>query len=62
MTGRAAEALGRLARQDDGQGLAEYGLILLIVSVVAVAVLELIGVDVRDFITTAADAVDRAVG
>jgi pilus assembly protein Flp/PilA len=35
-------------RQEDGQGMVEYGLILFLVSVVAIAALQIIGVKVNE--------------
>lgn len=43
-------------RRDDGQGLVEYGLILVLVAVVTVLALELIGGGVTTVLTSAAHA------
>jgi pilus assembly protein Flp/PilA len=39
------------ARQEDGQGLVEYALILVFVSVVSIAMLTILGVDVGEVFT-----------
>lgn len=39
------------ARDDDGQGLVEYALILVFVSVAAIAALTILGVDVSEIFT-----------
>ena len=51
--------LARLAdvRREEGQGMVEYGLILGLVSVLAIAALTLIGVDVQNTLTSVANAV-----
>jgi pilus assembly protein Flp/PilA len=41
------EGIGGL-RREDGQGLVEYALILLLVSVVSIAILTILGTDVRN--------------
>ena len=46
------------ARDEDGQGLVEYALILSLVSIAAIVVLGLIGVDVDSVL----DTVDVALG
>ena len=40
------QLLASLRRDEEGQGLAEYALILALISVVAIGVLEIIGVNV----------------
>jgi Flp pilus assembly pilin Flp len=49
-------------RADDGQGLVEYGLILSLVMVAAVAVLGVLGVDVDGVFEVVQEAVDDAIG
>jgi pilus assembly protein Flp/PilA len=39
------------AREEDGQGLVEYALILVFVSVVSIAMLTILGVDVGEVFT-----------
>jgi hypothetical protein len=52
----ARDAMSSLAR-DDGQGLVEYSLILILVSIVAVPLLDAIGLSVTDFLSDAANDV-----
>lgn len=42
------ELLGRLVREEDGQGLTEYALIFVLVVVVAIVGLVVLGTKVRD--------------
>lgn len=65
MIGRAAETLRGLwswARSDDGQGLTEYGLILVLISIVAIVVMDAIGEDAISLFTDAASSLADAVG
>ena len=57
----ALQWLQRRARSDEGQGLAEYGLILVLISVVAVAVMNSIGQDAIALFADAADSVADAL-
>ncbi|MBI4321023.1 MAG: Flp family type IVb pilin [Chloroflexi bacterium] len=43
--------ISRLVREEEGQGLVEYGLILALVSVVAIGALTLMGSGVNDVFT-----------
>jgi Flp pilus assembly pilin Flp len=52
----SAAALIRL-RAEDGQGLVEYGLLLLLVSIAAIATLQLIGLDALRLLEQASTAV-----
>jgi len=49
--------LGELASQDGGQGLVEYGLVLVLVAIVAIVALHVIGGRVTDVVSTTARAV-----
>ena len=53
---RAIEAFRSFAAREDGQGMVEYGLILGLVSVVAILALTAVGTDVRDALQDVADA------
>jgi hypothetical protein len=60
----AVRRLGKRVRRsastlsgDSGQGLVEYSLILLLVSIIAIPLLDLIGLSVTDFLADAADHV-----
>jgi len=46
--------LGRLWKDESGQGLAEYGLILALVAVVVIGALTLLGTGIRDKINEVA--------
>jgi Flp pilus assembly pilin Flp len=52
----SAAALIRL-RSEDGQGLAEYGLLLILVSTAAIAILQLVGLDALHLLQQASAAV-----
>ena len=46
---RAREWIARLARgRDDGQGLVEYGLILVLIAIVVIVVLQIVGKQVNN--------------
>jgi pilus assembly protein Flp/PilA len=46
---RARECVGRLARGgDDGQGMVEYGLILVLIAIVVIVVLQIVGKQVNN--------------
>ena len=45
------------ARDEEGQGLVEYALILVLVSIAAIGTLTILGGDVSDVFTTVSDAV-----
>ena len=63
MIDRGVDALRRLTlREDDGQGLAEYGLLLTLISVVAILIMQSIGVDVVRLLTQAAEELTGAIG
>ena len=51
------------ARRDseDGQAMVEYGLILALVSVVAIGVLTIVGTDVKAVFQSIADSLDAAL-
>jgi pilus assembly protein Flp/PilA len=48
--------LRELRVREDGQGLVEYALILLLVSVVSIAILTILGTDVRDVFSSVVNA------
>jgi Flp pilus assembly pilin Flp len=50
------------ARDEEGQGLVEYALILVFVSIVSIGVLTILGVDVMDIFTTVETALDGQAG
>lgn len=54
--------IGEIVRCEDGQGLVEYGLILALISVAAVAVIVLIGPKVRKLYVDAGTKVTEAAG
>jgi pilus assembly protein Flp/PilA len=45
----------RFFRDEEGQGLVEYALVLLLVAVVVIAILALLGPFINDWLTSAAD-------
>jgi Flp pilus assembly pilin Flp len=47
----------QLAREERGQGLVEYSLVIALVALAAVVALSLMGSSVTDFLTTAANCV-----
>jgi len=49
-----------LKRAKKGQSLVEYGLILALVSVIAIAALQLMGGKINDSVTRAGDQIDKA--
>ena len=46
--------------REEGQGLVEYALILALVSVISIAVLTLVGTDIRDVLQAVADVLPTA--
>jgi Flp pilus assembly pilin Flp len=46
----------RVAREETGQGLAEYALILVSIAIVAVAVLAILGTDISSILSSVAGA------
>ena len=52
----------RLRRDEDGQGLVEYALILVLVSIVAIGALAAIGTNVTNVLQTIADTLSNALG
>jgi pilus assembly protein Flp/PilA len=46
------------ARDEEGQGLVEYALILVFVSIVSIAMLTILGVDIGEVLTTVETALD----
>ena len=50
------------ARDEEGQGLVEYALILVFVSIVSILVLGILGVDVRDIFTDVETQIDGQAG
>jgi pilus assembly protein Flp/PilA len=51
------EDLPRLVSEEDGQGLTEYALILVLIALVAIAALTLLGNQVTDELSTIANSV-----
>jgi len=54
--------LEALLRQDEGQGLVEYGLILALIAVVAIAALTFLGGDVSSTLTNVGNTLANAGG
>lgn len=52
LTSYVAVLLSTLRREDEGQDLVEYGLILLLVSIVSIAALGVLGVTINGLYTT----------
>lgn len=52
--------LKRLVREEDGQGMAEYGLILALVAVAVIAALAALGPAIRDKIQGVIDSIENA--
>ncbi len=52
----------RFLRGEDGQGLVEYALILVLVAVVVIAVLALLGPYIGDWLTNVADWFRQVLG
>jgi pilus assembly protein Flp/PilA len=50
------------ARDEEGQGLVEYALILSLVSIAAIVTLGILGVDVDDVLVTVETALDGVAG
>ena len=49
------------AREESGQGLVEYTLILALISVVSIVIMQTVGTDVRAVFTGAANALETVV-
>lgn len=49
------------AREESGQGLVEYTLILALISVVSIAIMQIVGTDVRSVFTSASSALQTVV-
>jgi pilus assembly protein Flp/PilA len=49
--------LNRLARREEGQGLAEYALILTLIAIVAIIALVFLGTQVSEILSTVGDSV-----
>ena len=49
--------LNRLARREEGQGLAEYALILTLIAIVAIVALVFLGTQVSEILSTVGDSV-----
>ncbi len=54
---RVGRRLEEFASQEHGQGLVEYALVLVLVSIVAIVALDVIGGNVTDIVSTTARAV-----
>lgn len=48
----------RFSREERGQGLVEYSLILALISIVAIVLMKAIGSNIKDVLTTVRDALD----
>jgi pilus assembly protein Flp/PilA len=59
---RIVAKLKALWRREDGQGLVEYALILVLVSVVAVGALTLVGTNINKVLNTLVNQLSNAVG
>jgi pilus assembly protein Flp/PilA len=59
---RASIALRSLRDREEGQGLAEYALILVLVAIVAIVVLEILGTDITDVFTDVETELDGTAG
>jgi pilus assembly protein Flp/PilA len=59
---RIVEKVKALWRREDGQGLVEYALILVLVSVVAVGALTLVGTNINKVLNTLVNQLSNAVG
>jgi pilus assembly protein Flp/PilA len=46
-----------LRRDEEGQGLAEYALILALIAIIAIAALTLLGTQISDILNTIANAI-----
>ena len=53
---RLAARMGCAARDEDGQGLVEYALMILLVSIAAIAALTLLGTSISDLLDTVGGA------
>ena len=62
MIARGVDAVRRLALRDEGQSLTEYGLLLTLISTVAVLVMQAIGIDVVELISDASEKLSGASG
>lgn len=51
----------RVNRDEEGQTLVEYGLIVALISIVSIAALSLVGTSVRDIFQSIAGVLDNAV-
>jgi pilus assembly protein Flp/PilA len=54
---RIADAVRRLTRDDEGQGLTEYALILALIAIIAIAALTLLGTSVSNVLSTVANSI-----
>jgi pilus assembly protein Flp/PilA len=54
---RFADAVRRLAEEDEGQGLTEYALILALIAIIAIAALTLLGTSVSNVLSTVANSI-----
>lgn len=52
----------RFFRGEEGQGLVEYALVLVLVAVVVIAILALLGPYISDWIDTAVEWVNQVLG
>jgi len=52
--------LKRLVREEEGQGLVEYGLILGLVAIVAITALSLMGTSIKDIFNTTKNEISAA--
>ena len=59
---RLSQAVKTLLQREEGQGLVEYALILVLVSIVAIGALAAIGTNVTNVLQTIADTLSNALG
>lgn len=48
----------RILKDEEGQGMVEYGLILGLIAIAAIAAIALLGPKIRDYFDSANDAID----
>jgi Flp pilus assembly pilin Flp len=60
LSARMLSRVAARARDEEGQGLVEYALILVFVSIASIAMLTILGVDIGEVLTTVETALDGA--
>ena len=56
------DMLMRLVREEDGQGLSEYGLVIALVAAVVIAVMTVFGTALKEVFTDLAEKITEAAG